>query len=172
MPKTVGSRFVDVDGAKLGLTLSASRRVVSPVSTSIMRRRNCGRTSCASVRCCAATHKRHASVMRYHTCRHWACIGWVMGVHYGRVCMHLGTHTKCAWTHIRASTHVSQLGVQAQHVDAQALPRTHYGRTVVASGCGWESACKGNFRRKLGLFSGCPDLPTLVCVRPCMGMGR
>lgn len=55
------------------------------------------------------------------------------------------------------------MGDHTQHADTQALPRTHYGRTVAHLGAkvgvGGSPCVSGNFRRKLGFWEGSHNRP-------------
>lgn len=115
--------------------------------------------------------------------RKWVGDGRALWAHMsalGHAQMHLHTrlaHTMHAVSRTRQSlhaqdraqdTHVSQLGVHTQHVDAQALPRTHDGRTVAVT-C-WRLGADGSlhvraiFYENWGRFEGRDGRP---CVYVC-----
>ena len=88
-----------IDGAKVGSKLWAPRRVVSPVSAGIMRRRKGGRTSCASMRVslCAWLSTSHAHHAGLYICGR-GCTRFACGHVSGRI---MGGHN-CEWAQVGA----------------------------------------------------------------------
>ena len=114
---------------------------------------------------CTPTHSWCALRMGVH--------GRIMGIHIPAWCGCNGHAYTSMWAYLGASGWV--MGVHTQHVDAQALPRTHNGRTVAVT-C-WRLGADGSlhvraiFYENWGRFGGRDGRPcAYVCahvhVRP------
>ncbi len=117
MSQIGGMPFVEVDGAKLRLTLSALRHVTSPVWGSHYAQENYASVSCPSVRSCAAMRERNASVIPTHV-RDKQSRTWTY------TCVQLGALWASALAHILClCSHVLCVCIQAHYVHIHVSER-------------------------------------------------